>query len=98
MSTHKTMNNQQQKVLWHGAFRYYCGSSNSSVSIFCDSLIDVWPTLSIATRGIITNELEIEFRIDDEQRAKNTSGDMYYKRLGHDIDREQWERVRAIWR
>lgn len=91
------MSEDQKVTLWLGAFRYYCGRMTYAVGDFCEILIAAWPELPERARVLIQRELTDEFRHDDEQRAEDTDGTRHYKRLGHDIDRQQWEKVRALW-
>lgn len=72
------------------AFRYCLGRQTYIVSYCADWLIEQWPNFSDRARSIIRRELDEAFSQDDEQRA----GESDYKRLGHDCDRKEWERVR----
>lgn len=74
------------------AFRYCCGRYSDIVGDCVDWLIEMWPYLASNTRDVIRRDLEADFQRDDEARA----GDMF-RPLGADCDREQWERVRALW-
>lgn len=87
------MSEYQTTTLWLGAFRYYVGRMTYAVSDFCDLLIAAWPTLPERTRSLIQRDLDEEFKRDDEVRG---TGAMCMP-LGHDCDRQQWERVRALW-
>ena len=80
-------------ILWHGAFSYYCGRATIAVSAFIDDLIKNWPILSPKVKHLIARDLERAFLEDDDLRAKGAS----YKRLGHDCDRQEWEKVRRLW-
>ena len=80
-------------ILWHGAFNYYCGRATIAVSAFIDDLIKNWPKLSPKLRYLIERDLERAFLEDDDLRANGAS----YKRLGHDCDRKEWEKVRRLW-
>ena len=80
-------------ILWHGAFNYYCGRATIAVSAFIDDLIKNWPKLSEKTRSLINRDLEREFAQDDEDRRTQSR----HKRLGHDCDRKEWEKVRRLW-
>lgn len=91
------LTDDQKTTLWLGAFRYYCGRMTYAVGDFCETLIAVWPELPDRTRSLIQRDLTEEFQRDDEQRADDVAGTRYYKRLGHDVDRKQWEKVRALW-
>ena len=80
-------------IVWHGAFSYYCGRATIAVSAFVDELIKHWPKLSEKTRHLIERDLERAFLEDDNCRKDNAG----YKRLGHDCDRQAWEKVRRLW-
>ncbi len=45
-------------------------------------------------KTVIARDIEAEFARDDEARARGEK----YKPLGMDMDREQWESVRVLWR
>lgn len=79
------------------AFRYCLGRMTYIVSDCCDWLIAQWPVIKQSAKDIIKKELEEVFKEDDALRANPQSG-YSYKPLGHNCDREQWERVRALWR
>lgn len=85
------MTDDQKTTLWLGAFRYYCGRRTHAVYDFCDMLIAAWLELPDRTRMLIQKELAENFQHDDEQ------GTFHNKRLGGDVDRQQWDRVRALW-
>lgn len=88
------MTPDQTTTLWLGAFRYYCGRQTYAVGNFCDLLREAWPTLPESTRFLIRRDLETEFAHDDRARE----GAEAYKPLGDDCDRQEWEKVRAIWK
>lgn len=70
------------------ACRYCYGRKTLQVSTTVKWLLDNWPKLTEYTKGIIKMDLEREF----EYEAKTPGW------LGHDCDRQQWERVRSLWR
>ena len=76
------------------AFSYCCGRSTYVVGVCADWLLDIWPMLGENTRHVIQRDLELAFERDDKARATGDS----YKPLGWDCDREQWERVRKLWK
>ena len=90
------MNDNDKSTVWIGAFRYYCGRMTYAVSDFCEALIREWPSLPGHAKQIIQRDLEEEFQRDDLSRQRE-DGDMYFRPLGHDCDRAQWEKVRALW-
>ena len=71
----------------------YCLGLLLHVSNCADWLIAIWPELTDNARNIIKRDVEEAFARDDEDRADSS----YYKALGHDCDRAQWERVRELW-
>jgi hypothetical protein len=87
------MGDTEKLTLWLGAFRYYCGRMTYAVGNFCDMLIAEWPNLPECVQKLISEELEANFRRDDQMRGTGSS----YCPLGHQCDREEWEKVRAIW-
>lgn len=86
------MTDNAQATLWIGAMRYYMGRRTYAVSDFCLALRAEWASLPMATQAFLRQELEDAFREDDTRRAGNG-----YKSLGDDIDRAEWEKVRALW-
>lgn len=75
------------------ATRYCIGRMTYVVNDCADWLIKIWPMLSQKTTSIIQRDIEEAFKRDDEDRE---SGRLY-KALGNDCDRQDWERVRALW-
>ena len=67
-----------------------------SVEDFCDLLISAWPTLPKKTQELIQRDLTEAFQRDDEARSDKQCSTVYHA-LGNDCDRQQWERVRALW-
>ena len=76
------------------AVRYCLGRSSYIVGDCCEWLPQAWPTLSESARNIIKRDVEEAFRDDDESRADGNQ----YHRLGMNIDRAQWEKMRDLWR
>jgi hypothetical protein len=74
--------------------RYAVGRQSYQVGTTVDWLVAHWDELPRHARSIIRNDLEDEFRRDDEARAGGREG----LPLGMDMDRRQWERVRAKYR
>ncbi|MBS0227639.1 MAG: hypothetical protein JSS23_02970 [Proteobacteria bacterium] len=83
-----------QGLMVTAAFRYCCGRSTYIVGACVDWLIAHWEEFPCNTRDIIRRDLEREFARDDEDRADGHE----HKALGHDCDRREWERVRALWK
>lgn len=90
------MTNNEQDIVWVGACRYYLGRMTYAVHSFCDTLVRHWPELSEHTRAIIKRDVEEEFRRDDLARRPKSNAIMLP--LGHDCDRQSWEKVRKLWR
>lgn len=81
-------------TLWVGATRYYLGRMTYAVSDFTQMLIKHWPQLPPKTQAIITRDIEEAFAKD----AKENNTALYlFHPLGHDCDRREWEKVRALW-
>lgn len=59
-------------------------------------LIWVWPDLNEDARSTIKRDIEEAFTEDDRDRER-LNGAIGYKRLGMDMDRREWERVRKLW-
>lgn len=81
-------------LVWMGAFSYWCGRMTIAVGSFVDVLVAEWPNIPENARIFIQRDLERAFADDDKDRAENSN----YKRLGHDCDRKEWERVRALYK
>jgi hypothetical protein len=88
------MTEKEKETIWIGAFRYYCGRMTIQVSFFCDTLIKEWDKLPKRAKSVIKRDLDESFVSDDEDRARGAN----YYRLGHDCDRQSWEKVRALWK
>ena len=76
------------------AVRYCLGRSSCIASDCREWLPQAWPTLSESARNIIKRDIEDAFKADDESRADKYN---QYHRLGMDIDRAEWEKVRELW-
>lgn len=88
------MNDSVLLTLWLGAFRYYVGRKTYAVSDFCRLLIAHWDELPERCKLLIRKELDQLFAKDDEMRADPACSSNYYP-LGMEIDRAEWEKVRA---
>lgn len=75
------------------AVRYCLGRMTYIVGDCVAWLIRIWDELPANTKATIRCDIEEAFTRDDEDRA----GKRDYKALGHDCDRQQWERVRRLW-
>ena len=76
------------------AHRYCMGRMTYIVGYCADWLVSEWENLPENVRVIIQRDTEEEFARDDEARERGDA----YKPLGHDCDRREWERVRALWK
>ena len=76
------------------AVRYCIGRMTYIVSDCADWVIANWKDWPKHTKEIIRRDLEDAFKRDDVARAEQSG----YKPLGCDCDRQQWERVRSLWK
>ena len=83
-----------QGLMAIAAHRYCLGRMTSIVGRCADWLCTEWANLPANVRTIIRRDTEEEFARDDEARERGDT----YKPLGHDCDRREWERVRALWK
>ena len=81
-------------AIW--ATRYCLGRMTYAVGQCVEWLIHVWPDLREDVRAIIRRDIEEAFAEDDRDREK-LNGASGYRRLGMDMDRREWERVRKLW-
>ena len=86
--------NEDQAAVW--AVRYNLGRMTYAVGSCVEWLIHIWPDLHEKARSIIQRDVEEAFVADDRDRAR-LKGESGYKRLGMDMDRREWERVRKLW-
>ena len=75
------------------AVRYAVGRTSYQVGETAQWVIANWESLPEHAKTIIKQDLETEFERDDRLRAEGTR----YLPLGHDCDRREWEKVRALW-
>ena len=92
--TDSTPDYGRSNLMVTSAVRYCLGRRTYIVGDCVDWLLRIWPTLDVATRRLIEMDIEAEFDADDRARANGAA----YKPLGMDMDRQQWERVRKLWR
>lgn len=88
------LGHDHQVAVW--ATRYCLGRMTYVVGSCIEWLIQVWPELHEEARAIIKRDIEEAFAEDDRDREK-LGGELGYKRLGMDMDRREWERVRKLW-
>lgn len=92
------------------AFRYCLGRQTYIVGACVDWLISNWEKFPQNVKTLIQREVEEEFVRDDEARMANIEALLegnqigyssktirHYLALGHDCDRKEWARVRALW-
>lgn len=91
------MNDADKSTVWIGACRYYMGRMSYAVGNFCEALRREWPALPEHAKQIIKRDLEEEIKRDDQSRADGESSIYTHNPLGHDCDREEWLKVRALW-
>jgi len=86
-------------VFW--SFRYFIGRMTIATCCFADSLAKGWEHLEPRIQELIKRELEREFERDDEarkDRIENPESPFKYSLpLGHDCDREAWQKVRDAY-
>jgi hypothetical protein len=75
------------------AVRYCLGRCSYIVSDCCDWLCASWPQIKLGTQQAIRRDVEAAFKRDDAARQAGQE----HPALGMDMDRAQWERVRALW-
>ena len=76
------------------ALRYCIGRQSYQVGITCEWLRRNWSQMSAHAKEIVQRDVEEAFRDDDRDREAGRP----YKALGMDMDRREWEMVRALWR
>lgn len=76
------------------AVRYCIGRMTYIVSDCVDWIVANWGEWPDNVKTIIQRDIEEAFQRDDADRDSGRS----FMALGHDCDREQWERVRALWK
>lgn len=81
------------QAMVYAAFNHCLGRQTYMVSICVDWIIENWDNFNDSTKSCIRRDLEKAFIEDNEDRLN----DRQFKALGHDCDRKEWERVRALW-
>lgn len=76
------------------AVRYCLGRQTYAVGECVEWLLHVWPALAERTQQQIRRDIEREFERDEADRKAGRSPCA----LGAPMDRQEWERVRALWR
>jgi hypothetical protein len=79
----------------HQSFRYVLGRMTLAVCVWCNWAVANWDKIPNSEKAIIERELDEVFDMDDNARRTCRSD---FLPLGHDCDRQQWERVRAMYR
>ena len=87
-------------VFW--SFRYFLGRMTIATCAFAEDLAKAWPHLDEHVQKLIMRELEEEFERDDKRRAERDAiAEMHdgglWLPLGHDCDREAWQKVRDAY-
>lgn len=78
----------------HQSFRYVLGRTSYAVLSWCDWIILNWNRIPTREQDLIIIELEKAFEQDDINRENIK----FWKTLGHDCDRKNWERVRKLYK
>lgn len=76
------------------AVRYAIGRQSYQVGVTCRWLAATWAQIPADAKEIIRRDVEEAFQLDDRDREDGSQ----YKYLGMDMDRREWEKVRALWR
>ena len=76
------------------ATSYYLGRMTTLVETHCERLVKAWPTLSTGCQDYIRRVVETAFERDE---AVKGGGELQYRPLGMECDRECWRKVRALW-
>lgn len=79
----KIMLPSEEVFVWTGV-RYALGRMSYVVSMVTEEVVRLWPELTKSTKEIIQRDVEDGF----------AKGGNY---LGMDMDKKQWETVRALW-
>lgn len=87
-------NKQIPDVLVVPAFRYCLGRETYIVQEFVNFLVKNWQDIGERSKICIERELEVAIQQDNLDRCRGWQ----FRTLGQDCDREQWERVRELWR
>lgn len=90
------MNVEEERILWMDALRYNIGKDQGYIKEFCNILIAEWDRLSIIVRSDIIDCIEDEYCLDDIERKRYPS--RFFYKLGTTDDREEWDRVRELWK
>jgi hypothetical protein len=85
------------------AFRYCLGRMSTAVPTCVRWLRANWNKLDDHSRSVIQRDLEEAFKRDDEERVRAKAltpeeGTRLWRPLGHDCDRAEWSKVRALYR
>ena len=78
----------------HQATRYVMGRRTLVVHKHCNWLVANWGQIPEAQRRIIQQDMEAAFGRDDRARKMGSKDFLW---LGDDCDRQDWERVRALY-
>lgn len=76
------------------ATSYYLGRMTGLVEVHCQRLINAWPSLSMNCQDYIRRIVETAFERDE---AVKGGGELQYRPLGMECDRECWRKVRELW-
>ena len=82
----------------HQATRYCLGRMTTAVEFHCSWLVANWDKIPKDERMAIQHDVEAGFEHDDRWRTMHGGCADRSAPLGHNMDRLQWERVRALWK
>lgn len=85
------MTKSEEGALWIAATRHHLGGMGFEVAEFCALLVREWPSIDGASRSVIITDVCKAFDSDNMARAAKRD----ILPLGMDMDRAQWEKVRA---
>jgi hypothetical protein len=86
----------KEKILWRGALQYHIGRMKYEVSEFADLVEQEWHNLPEEIKAMIKQEVERAFYYDCRDRMAKDNWDL--PKLGDDLDRDEWMRIRKLWK
>lgn len=78
--------------LLYSSFRYYLGRKTAAAGSFAEDLARAWAHVEQPQRDGMLRELMKAFAEDDRMRDDPACDSSYYP-LGHDCDRDAWQKV-----
>lgn len=83
----------RDQLMVMAAVRYCIGRMSYIVSDCVEWILTNWDNFNEGTKRTIRMDLEDAFKRDDERIVEYSS----FTALGSPCDREEWEKVRALW-